>query len=68
MKWALELEEFEVLYKPRTAIKGQSIVDFVAEFTYPEDPVEEVTPTSLPTGLKQEVPTWVLYVDESSNK
>ena len=44
MKWVLELEEFEVLYKPRTVIKGQAIADFQAEFTYLEDQVEEVTP------------------------
>ena len=48
----LELKEFEVLYKPRTAIKGQALADFLAEFTYPEDPAEELTPTSLSTDLK----------------
>ena len=57
MKWALKLEEFEVLYKPRIAIKGQALADFLAKLTYPEDPTEEVTPTCLPTNLKQEVPT-----------
>ena len=57
-----------MLCKPQAAIKGQTIEDFLAEFTYPEDLAEEVTPTSLPTGLKLEVPTWVLYVDGSSNK
>ena len=38
---ALELEEFEVVYRPRTAIKGQAIADFIAEFTYLKDPIEE---------------------------
>ena len=56
------------LYKPRTAIKGQAIVEFLDEFTYLEDPTEEVTPKNVPTGLKQDVSTWVLYVDGSSNK
>ena len=51
MKWALELEEFEVLYKPGTAIKGQALVDFLVEFTYSENPAEEIIPTSLPTNL-----------------
>ena len=55
-------------YKPWTAIKGQALADFLVEFTYPEDPAEEFTPTSLPTNLKQEVLTWVLYVDRSTNK
>ena len=49
-------------------IKGQAIADFLAEFTYSEDQVEEVTPISLPTDLKREVLTWVLYMDGSSNK
>ena len=37
MKWALELEEFEVIYRPRTAIKGQALADFLVKFTYPEE-------------------------------
>ena len=34
MKWAFELEELEVIYKLRTAIKGQELANFLAEFTY----------------------------------
>ncbi|KAK0606812.1 hypothetical protein LWI29_004626 [Acer saccharum] len=34
-KWAIELSEFDVEYLPRTAIKGQAVADFVAEFTEP---------------------------------
>lgn len=30
-KWAIELEEHEIMYKPRTSIKGQIIADFLAE-------------------------------------
>ena len=37
MKWALELEEFEVVYRPRIVIKGQVLADFLVEFTYPEE-------------------------------
>ena len=36
MKWAFELEEFEVFYGPRTMIKGQALADLIAEFTYPK--------------------------------
>ena len=67
MKWALELEEFEVLYRPQTAIKEQALVDFIAEFTYPEDPVEEVEPPNCLPNLQGSLPTWTLYVDGSSN-
>ena len=31
--WAIELSEFDIQYRPRTAIKGQMITDFIAEFT-----------------------------------
>ena len=35
--WAIELSEFDIQYRPRTAIKGQVIADFIAEFTHDED-------------------------------
>ena len=47
--------------------KGQALADFIAEFTYPEDPIEEVEPSNLPPDLQGSLPTWTLYVDESSN-
>ena len=33
-KWSIELGEFDILFKPRTIIKGQALVDFIVEFTY----------------------------------
>ena len=35
--WAIELSEFDIQYRPRTAIKGQAVADFIAEFTLGED-------------------------------
>ena len=32
MKWAIELSEFDIKYKPKTTIKGQVLADFVMEF------------------------------------
>ena len=40
--------------------------DFLVEFTYPED-TEETKPVKLPPDLQTSVPTWVLYIDRSSN-
>ncbi|KAL5574153.1 hypothetical protein UlMin_023750 [Ulmus minor] len=52
---------FDVLFKPHTAIKGQALADFIAEFMY--------QPTSLESA-KELVPSpsslWHLYVDRSS--
>ena len=31
--WAVELSKFDIWYRPRTAIKGQVVADFIAEFT-----------------------------------
>ena len=36
MKWAIELSKFDIRYKPKTAIKGQVLADFVMEFTSTE--------------------------------
>lgn len=36
MKWAIELSEFNINYKPRAAIKAQVMADFVAKFTEPK--------------------------------
>ncbi|KAM6563334.1 hypothetical protein CsatB_023332 [Cannabis sativa] len=32
LKWAMELSQFDIKYKPRTAIKGQALADFILEF------------------------------------
>ena len=34
LKWAIELKQFDVNFCPRMTIKGQALVDFMAEFTY----------------------------------
>ena len=36
MKWAIEMSEFDIRYKLKTAIKGQVLADFVMEFTSAE--------------------------------
>ncbi|KAI5354381.1 hypothetical protein L3X38_007276 [Prunus dulcis] len=33
IKWAIELSQYDLLYRPKTAIKAQALADFVAEFT-----------------------------------
>ena len=37
----IELSEFDIQYRPRTAIKGQAVADFIAEFTLGEDQLVE---------------------------
>ena len=57
MKWAIELSEFDIRYKPKTAIKGQVLVDFVMKFTSAEPTENAQTLTDLPVvGLWAEYP------------
>ena len=59
MKWALELSEFDIRYKPKREIKGHVLVDFVMEFT-PEELAED-------TRAMPDLPIWKLFVDGAAN-
>ena len=59
MKWTIELSEFDIRYKSKTAIKGQVLADFVMEFTSVE-PVEN-------TQTKTDLPIWRLSVNGAAN-
>ncbi|KAK3041331.1 hypothetical protein RJ639_002312 [Escallonia herrerae] len=39
VNWSVELVEFDIQYKPRTAIKAQALADFIVKCTLPEDPL-----------------------------
>ena len=36
VQWAVELSQFDIEYRPRTAIKAQELADFITEFTLPD--------------------------------
>ena len=59
MKWAIELSEFDIRYRPKTGIKGQVLADFVMEFTSAK-PVEN-------TQTTPDLPVWKLFVDGAAN-
>jgi len=54
-KWVTEIKPLEVTFEPRTAIKGQTLADFIAEFT-PGPPPQN-------NSLKG----WILNADGASN-
>ncbi|KAL5551303.1 hypothetical protein UlMin_001479 [Ulmus minor] len=60
-KWSIQLGEFDIQFKPRIAIKGQALADFIAEFTYTPEMSEKLTTQ---TRNSQ----WKLYVDGSSTE
>ncbi|XP_022857284.1 uncharacterized protein LOC111378334 [Olea europaea var. sylvestris] len=60
LKWAIELSEFDLMFRPRRAIKGQALADFMVEFTKAPE-MEAIMESTEP-------PTWKLFVDESSGE
>ncbi|KAM5554178.1 hypothetical protein ABKV19_026092, partial [Rosa sericea] len=56
-KWAIELSEFDITYKPRSALKGQALADFLVECHFPA-PIPEVS---------WQDPSWEMHVDGASN-
>ncbi|XP_038979218.1 uncharacterized protein Mb2253c-like [Phoenix dactylifera] len=60
-KWAVELGEFDLEYRPRPAIKAQVLADFIVECTVPDDLELPLTPAE-----ETPRPLWVLHADGSS--
>ncbi|GJW02074.1 reverse transcriptase domain-containing protein [Tanacetum coccineum] len=48
LKWKFELEGYDIQYRPRTAIKGQILADFIVERPEEESPDELIQPKVLP--------------------
>jgi hypothetical protein len=40
-KWTIELSIYDIVSKPRTAIKAQALSDFMAEWTETQTPLKE---------------------------
>ncbi|XP_060972480.1 uncharacterized protein LOC115717832 [Cannabis sativa] len=63
LKWSVELSQFDIRYKPRSAIKGQALADFILEFPSTEVAlIEEKIDHDIPNSEG-----WTLYVDGASN-
>jgi hypothetical protein len=58
VQWSIEMGEFDIDYQPRTAIKAQALVDFIAEFTHPLKEDEK----------SEEGEAWTVNIDGSSTK
>ena len=55
VQWAIELSQFNIEYHPRTAIKAQALVDFIVEFTFPDE-----------DNLTNQTKWWTIQTDNSS--
>ncbi|GJV46014.1 reverse transcriptase domain-containing protein [Tanacetum coccineum] len=60
LKWKFELEGYDIKYRPRTAIKGQILADFIVERP------EEGSPDEVMAEPKELPEPWTLFTDGSS--
>ncbi|XP_038875075.1 uncharacterized protein LOC120067603 [Benincasa hispida] len=67
-KWAIMLQQYDIVYVPQRAVKGQVLVDFLAEHPVPSDwelsedlPNDEVLFTET-SGL------WVMFFNDAARK
>ncbi|XP_008239189.1 PREDICTED: uncharacterized protein LOC103337802 [Prunus mume] len=75
VKWAIELGEFDIQFKPRPAEKGQAVADFISELT-PPALSEPSSPSAVPAApekmdterLDTSSPVLILHVDGSANQ
>ena len=65
VRWAIELSEFDIQYKPRPSIKSQSLADFVAECTLPDEPAVEEHAKAVEEEPAPFSQPWILHVDGS---
>ncbi|KAI5324176.1 hypothetical protein L3X38_033249 [Prunus dulcis] len=75
MKWAIVLSQYDLLYRPKTAIKAQALADFVPEFTTSaeeEKLVNKKKESSKADNTSSEPSRprdmWELCVDRASNQ
>jgi ribonuclease HI len=65
-KWGAKISALGVKYLPRTAIKGQVLADFVAEFT-PTSERKNIGETTPQEDSPERTGWWKVYVDGASN-
>ena len=70
--WSTVLGAFDIIYMPRTSIKGQVLVDLIAEFTEPWIEIrvgeQNMDKKSVSTIFVQGPSRWKLYVDGAANQ
>ncbi|XP_074374448.1 uncharacterized protein LOC141714851 [Apium graveolens] len=74
LKWAIELGQFNLEYCPHTAIKGQTLADFILEFDSEVDDkaivlAEPSSQGNAPAKVREEFPYpwWILHVNGAVN-
>ena len=73
LKWAVELGQFDIEYKPRSSIKGQALADFIIEFPLNQEEdvaTQEPKQEDLTQNSKDQTPAvwWIMNIDGAVNK
>lgn len=66
-KWAIELEEHDISYRPRISIKGQALTDFLLEISGKPKTANQKK-ESLGIGQPKDGQEWTLYTEGASSK
>ena len=65
-KWALLLNQYEIIYVPTKAVKGQALVDFLADHRFPADwKISDDLPDDKVFYIDI-FPTWTMFFDRSA--
>ena len=56
VQWVVELNQFDIEYSPRIAIKAQALANFITEFTIPDEEIQD------------ELGRWTIQIDGSSTR
>ena len=62
-KWAVKLSEYDITYRPRSAMKAQVLADFIIECTW-GDSGKEIQPSD---EMEMTDASWILHMDGASN-
>ena len=65
VKWAVELSEFDIQYKPKPTIKSQVLADFIIECIVLDD-IPDVQPQSPSNDTSLSIRPYILHVDGPS--
>ncbi|XP_073121371.1 uncharacterized protein [Henckelia pumila] len=67
-RWNLQLQQFEIIYVPQKAVKGQALAEFLADHPIPADwELSNEFPNEYVPVIEVK-PPWKMYFDGASNK
>ncbi|KAH0641955.1 hypothetical protein KY290_033560 [Solanum tuberosum] len=67
-RWYLQFQQFEIVYIPQKAVKGQTLADFLADHPIPDDwELADELPDE-DAMLIEVQPPWKLYFDGATHR